>query len=207
MRLLAIETSNPSSAGATPGVALLDGDTCTVEPLRAGGRHDDDLMPAIDRLRPGAFDRIAVSVGPGGFTGIRVACTVANMIAEVTGCGRVAVPTALVVAQGDDRRVGVALASKRETSHVTVIERGVIIGASVIDAEALPDVEAIYADQFIDESFRDVARARGVEILEPRYGPAECAAIARGLDPVEVILPIYPREPEAVRKWRELHPE
>jgi tRNA threonylcarbamoyladenosine biosynthesis protein TsaB len=148
---LAIEVSNPSSGPrgrieqdgdhffAGPGVALgerkvtwpVDED---VELLHEGPRHDDDLMPAIDRLfrRRGATPadlkdgRIAVSVGPGGFTGLRIAVATAKMLAEATGARTVAVPSASAAAwclPVSSAPAVVCLASKGETVHATLLPR------------------------------------------------------------------------------------
>jgi tRNA threonylcarbamoyl adenosine modification protein YeaZ len=119
---LAIEISNPSSGprgridpaspglAAGPSVALGlfdDPQSPTVigaEPLSETTRHDDDLMPAIDRLcrRHGVGPRdlmhIAVSVGPGGYTSLRIAVSTAKMLAEGTGASTIAVPSAAVAA-------------------------------------------------------------------------------------------------------------
>ncbi|PKN46670.1 MAG: tRNA (adenosine(37)-N6)-threonylcarbamoyltransferase complex dimerization subunit type 1 TsaB [Deltaproteobacteria bacterium HGW-Deltaproteobacteria-17] len=147
---LAIESSNPAPApdpsrggeNENPwhgGVALIEGEreeACAplgVERLRAEragnertGAFDDDLMPAIDRLcaragvEPAQLGRIAVSVGPGGFTGLRIACAVAKSIAEATGAKLVGVPAAAGLIRGvapearDRGMVLIALAWKRE---------------------------------------------------------------------------------------------
>ena len=99
--VLAIETSQ-----RTGGVAVLDRHGIPhVEMLMQKKRHDDDLVPAIDRLfmRLG-LDRaelgvVGISVGPGGFTGLRIAVTTAKMMSLATGAKLVAVPSALVVAE------------------------------------------------------------------------------------------------------------
>jgi len=97
--VLAIEISNPSARGdGSPGVALLttSGEPVGAEPLGADARHDDDLMPAIDRLftktgrAPADIERVAVSVGPGGFTGLRVAVVTAKLLAHAAGAQTVA---------------------------------------------------------------------------------------------------------------------
>jgi len=116
---LAIEISNPSSGPrgpqqdgtlAGPGVALGrideqgDSELLGVELLGGGSRHDDDLMPAIDRLfkrcgaRPAELSRIAVSIGPGGYTSLRIAVATAKMLAEATGAKTIAVQSASVAA-------------------------------------------------------------------------------------------------------------
>ena len=144
---LGIETSNPS-AGAGCGVAIFDPRTenTDTEPLRKLERHDDDLVPAIRRLceraglRPGDLGAVGVSIGPGGYTGLRVACAVAKTIAESIGKPAAAVPTAIVVLastrpellpalsdQSDSVRsctegTAVLLAGKRGTAHATIFD-------------------------------------------------------------------------------------
>src|SRR5919106_153062 len=100
--LLAIETSQ-----RVGGVALRDDrGVVLVEMLAPKKRHDDDLLPAIDRvfkratLSPSdlAGGAVGVSIGPGGFTGLRIAVTTAKMFAEALGANVIAVPSALVAA-------------------------------------------------------------------------------------------------------------
>src|ERR1700716_1900397 len=74
MKLLAVE-----SATLSGGVALLDGDRLLGEiTLNIAITHSERLMSAVDRLladcglAPADLDGLAVSVGPGSFTGLRV---------------------------------------------------------------------------------------------------------------------------------------
>ena len=104
---LAIETSNPANgpgevaigARAAEGTSVL-----AIEQVTPRGRHDDALMPAIDAAlkRAGAtprdLKRVAVSVGPGGFTGLRIAVATAKVIAEATGAHVAPVRSAHVAA-------------------------------------------------------------------------------------------------------------
>ncbi len=228
---LAIEISNPSAdpgpPGTGPGVALgrlipgRDVEHLGTELISRERRHDDDLMPAIDRLftRCGAgprdLARVGVSIGPGGFTSLRIAVAAAKMICEATGAACVGVPSAEVVA----RRVAapgafaVALASKGDTAFVTRFTAppspdgpGRLVGAG--DLEALA-VQLLIADRFLPDSLRERAAAAKIGIGAPVFDPGaclECAAEAHAVDPLE-LLPLYPRLPEAVVKWRELHPE
>ncbi|MFG0283087.1 MAG: tRNA (adenosine(37)-N6)-threonylcarbamoyltransferase complex dimerization subunit type 1 TsaB [Phycisphaerales bacterium JB039] len=149
--LLGIETSNPTAGPRGevdgvllgPGVALMvvadgAGSILGAEPLREGSRHDDALMPAIERLcaRAGAAPkdlwRIAVSAGPGGYTALRIAITTAKMIAEATGCEVTAVPSACVGAWRLSPELApaiVCLASKKEAAHGTLLPDGEYVRA------------------------------------------------------------------------------
>lgn len=244
---LAIETSNPSAVEAgpvnpaytgaavessnVPGVAigerLAQGVTRVLgfESIRTDRPHDDDLVPAIDRLMkrlmiaPRELTRLAVSVGPGGFTGLRVGISSAQLIAEAIGARCVAVPSAHVVARrtitapgAPEGSFAVALASKGLDAHVTVFDANAVpLGPGrVMDAAEvarLPRISSLVADRFLPDAIARALAARGVLIVAPRFDPACCFEASLGLrevDPTE-LLPIYPREPEAVRKWRELH--
>ncbi len=233
---LAIEVSNPSAAepgsgedrsDVAVGEVQPDGSprVMGVEPIGPDRRHDDDLVPAIDRLlrrfslRPTDLARIAVSIGPGGFTGLRVGIASAKMIAETVGARCVAVPSAHVVARRVVSGIGwvpgtfaVALASKGDDTWVTVFsasgrERaaGRVMGTDEIRGL---NVSAFVADRFLPVPIADVLRARGIGVTGAVFDAACCFEASIGLpdlDPAD-LFPLYPREPEAVRKWRELHP-
>lgn len=100
MRLLAIDTALPVCA-----VAVFDSDTDEVlayesVPMERG--HAEALMPMIARVMDAAatefrdLDRIAVTVGPGSFTGLRVGISAARGIA--LACGRPAVGVSTLAA-------------------------------------------------------------------------------------------------------------
>jgi len=138
MRILAIETSGlrggiallelpqPAPAPAPPAVLL-------EEVLLAEGlRHGRDLVPAVkeaceragwDRRR---IDLVAVSIGPGSFTGIRIAVTFAKVTAFDTGAKVVAVPSLRALAHNapaDRRRVVAVIDAKRGGLFASVFER------------------------------------------------------------------------------------
>lgn len=227
--VLAIETSNPSSwtpaAPVMPGVCLgrrtASGfEVLAVEPVDPRER-DDHLMPAIDRAfraagaGPADLATIAVSAGPGGFTAVRIAVTTAKILADATGAAVVAVPSASVAARSvrDDGPFAVVLASKGEDAFVARFENPSTPSGpgAVADAAALAGlgVARLIADEFLPPTFAAWAKAAGVEILPPVFDPRACLAASLGLAPIDplALTPIYPREPEAVRKWRLLHPK
>ncbi|MEZ6243877.1 MAG: tRNA (adenosine(37)-N6)-threonylcarbamoyltransferase complex dimerization subunit type 1 TsaB [Phycisphaerales bacterium] len=218
--VLAIEASNPSG-GAGVAVARAD-DAITSEALSPGTRHGDDLMPAIARLceregvSPHDLTRVVVSLGPGGYTGVRIAITTAKLLAEAIGADLVGVPTADVVAaslEADRFPALICLASKGATTYATRFEApsdaGLPLG--LLDASDLAGsgLKSLVADRHLPAPLRERAASLELAIVEPTFDPAACLRLGRShpaTDPA-TLAPIYPREPEAVRKWRELHPD
>jgi tRNA threonylcarbamoyladenosine biosynthesis protein TsaB len=95
MRVLAVETS--SLAG---GVALLDDERLIAEyVLDVSVTHSERLMAAVDqvlgdaRWTPRMLDALAVAVGPGSFTGLRIAVGTVKGLALALGVPIAAVPT------------------------------------------------------------------------------------------------------------------
>ncbi|MBS0209976.1 MAG: tRNA (adenosine(37)-N6)-threonylcarbamoyltransferase complex dimerization subunit type 1 TsaB [Planctomycetes bacterium] len=95
MRILALETS-----GTGGSVAALEGERLLSEvALPAGTRSGQMLHPALRDLlaqvawQPVMVDLIAVTAGPGSFTGLRIGVTAAKTFAFATGCRLVGVST------------------------------------------------------------------------------------------------------------------
>lgn len=102
MRLLAVETS--TLAG---GVALVEDERTVGEILLdVRATHSERLMPAIDYLLAGAgwrasqLEALAVSIGPGSFTGLRIGVSVVKGLALGLGAPVAAVPTLDALAAG-----------------------------------------------------------------------------------------------------------
>lgn len=95
MKVLAIETSTISG-----GVAVIDGGRILAESsLNVSTTHSEGLMPSLELTlkRSGValegLDALAVSVGPGSFTGLRVGLGTVKGLAYATGTPVAAVPT------------------------------------------------------------------------------------------------------------------
>jgi tRNA threonylcarbamoyladenosine biosynthesis protein TsaB len=95
MRVLAVDTS--SLAG---GAALLDGDALVGEYLLdVRITHSERLMATVDRLLADAgwsvrdVEGLAVAVGPGSFTGLRIGLSTVKGLALALGVPVAAVPT------------------------------------------------------------------------------------------------------------------
>jgi tRNA threonylcarbamoyladenosine biosynthesis protein TsaB len=102
VRVLAVETS--TLAG---GVALIDGDRVVGEyVLDVRVTHSERLMPAIDRvltdagLRARDLEGLAVAVGPGSFTGLRIGISTVKGLALALDLPVAAVPTLDALAAG-----------------------------------------------------------------------------------------------------------
>src|SRR6185437_4805552 len=78
-------------------------------------------------LAPAALDRVAIAVGPGGFTGIRAGLAAAQGIALATGARLIGVTSFAAVAAAAGRREGqllVALDSRRDDFYVQLFIDG-----------------------------------------------------------------------------------
>ena len=87
MRILAIESS-----GRQGSVALLDGDRVQGETVfETGMVHGRDIAPGIEALLrvaglpPGGLDLVAVDIGPGSYTGLRVGLAAAKGLCLALG--------------------------------------------------------------------------------------------------------------------------
>ncbi|MCD0505604.1 tRNA (adenosine(37)-N6)-threonylcarbamoyltransferase complex dimerization subunit type 1 TsaB, partial [Bordetella petrii] len=108
LNLLALETSSSRC-----GVALLrespDGPRVSLLEHEGAQEHAERLLPmasqllAQEGLAPGDLHGVAFGQGPGGFTGLRVACGVAQGMGLALGVPVVPVVSHLAVAEQADR--------------------------------------------------------------------------------------------------------
>ena len=103
MKLLAIDASTELCSAAL----WVEGEV-TAEAVNTGQRHSELLLPMVDRLLRGAgiglraLDAIAFGEGPGSFTGLRIACGVAQGLAFGAGLPVVGIGTLLALAQASE---------------------------------------------------------------------------------------------------------
>ena len=125
LNILAIETSSEWCSAAI----WLDGRVLSREE-QAGQRHSELILPMVDGLlreagiELGALDAVAFGAGPGSFTGLRVACGVAQGLALAAGLPVAEVGTLLALAQASDaERVVSCLDARMGEVYFAAFER------------------------------------------------------------------------------------
>ncbi len=195
MIILALDTCLNACAGAVvrDGVVL----SKIVEPMQRGHQEriaglTSDLMAAAN-LTFADLDRIAVTVGPGSFTGLRIGLAFAKGLGVALGIPCVGVGVLDVLGRQAEGRVLATLDARSGAVHLRLFDDGVSQG----DAATLS----------IEEAGRlaapDILIGDGAALLEPRFpdanvvtpdacDPAIVAALG-ALDPPAPADPIYMR--------------
>ena len=217
--MLAIECSQRSASVAVG----IDGGFAEMESVQSDRRSDDDLLPAIDRLlsrlqmKPTDLTATAVSVGPGGFTGLRIAVAVTKMLGLSLGVQLVAVPSALVAVQSLSVAgpILVALACKGDTFWATrldlqsidwtCLDKGELVSAETVN---LAGLKCLVADSYLPQSLRTEAALQCLDVVEPRLDASNCLLAGQKMllngqtVTPDQLQPLYPREAEAVRLFK-----
>lgn len=209
MRILALESATAACSAAT----WVDGAVVAAERTELARGHAETLLPMVERvcaaarLKPGDVDRLAVTVGPGHFTALRVGLATARGLALATGRPLVGVTTlaALAAAVPPERRrdaiVIVALDSKRAEPYLqsfassltpldTPVARLVADYAATLSASESSRRYVIAGDAA--ESLAAVLRDRGrdVDVLASlRHPDAVTVAALAAAAPLPSLLP------------------
>lgn len=175
MRILAIETS------VFPGeIALAEDDHILVEiPIDSKLRQTRALIPHIaDTLaqqnwKPEQIELIAVSIGPGSFTGLRVGVTCAKTFAYAVGAKVVRVETLEAIAENcpdDEMCISVAADAQQQNVYRTEFRRNQNSSALY---EAIPLEIISHQDWFTELDQKTLATGPVLNKLSERI-PAEC---------------------------------
>jgi tRNA threonylcarbamoyladenosine biosynthesis protein TsaB len=147
MRVLAIDTALEACSAAVFGAGAVAAHETAV--MQRG--HAEALMPLIARVMERAqltfteIDRIAVTTGPGSFTGLRVGIAAARGIAlaagkPVVGLTTLAAYAAPFIAADDSLPVVAAIDARHEQVYLQVFGPG---GRTVVPPRLLPLREAL----------------------------------------------------------------
>jgi tRNA threonylcarbamoyladenosine biosynthesis protein TsaB len=227
MLVLAIETSGPVGS-----VALLNGrEILTDQALELGRKHAQSLIPTIQQLlvshgkQPAEVGLVAVSVGPGSYTGLRVGVVCAKTFAYALACPLTAVDTLQAIAVNSPagiERIEVVADAQRGDLFSGRYQR-----SEPGNWERIGDVQVLSAEEWASrlaagdtvsgpglEKYGDLAlgkcRALPVDFWVPtasniaRLG-IRLLAIGETADPGNVE-PLYLRRSSAEVQWERLHP-
>lgn len=210
MRILAIETSSLRGS-----IALVE-DAVLVRALehQRENAHGEAVLPLIERAfadagwERGAVDRVAVGVGPGSFTGLRVGIAIAQGLSEGWGVPLIGVPSlqamALAAPAGSARRCVLLDARKAELFAAVYAPSGQelvsvrLIPATLDAVTALaPPEEVLHVGNGTGllPGLSNVFRGPDTDVPHARF----VAAAALGADTGGLVRPLYVRDAGAVR--------
>ncbi len=195
MIILALDTCLNACAGAV----LRDGAVLSkiVEPMQRGHQERIALMTselmAAANLTFSDLDRVAVTVGPGSFTGLRIGLAFAKGLGVALDIPCVGVGVLDVLGRQAQGRVLAALDARGGAVHLRMFENGVPLAEaatlSIDEAGALgaPDVLIGDGAALLQQRFPDAT-----VIIPDACDPAIVAALG-ALDPPSPADPIYMR--------------
>ena len=222
---LALELSQQAGSVAMCG----SGGMILEKVVDSGRRELDDVMPSIEaiarelHISPKEIDCVIVSIGPGGFTGLRSAVAIAKMIALVSGAALIPVETAMSVVANAGCEAGtyfVVSGVKQDSFWLSTVR---VNGGSITCSAApsntkdlslvLEEASVLFGDSFIPQSVVTKAKCENAVIRETSTSAKTLLELGlrlytgnkiQAIDPLK-LLPLYPREPEAVRVWNKNH--
>ena len=188
MKLLSIDTSGPVAGAAV----YRDGRIASRTALESGNMHSETVVQLIDAAMnlPGLLkkelDAIAVTTGPGSFTGLRIGLSVAKAMAQALQIPVIGVNTldALCYVQGekglrcavmDARRAEVYSAAYLDGERI--IDYGVRPLPAFLDSVCAMGADATFAGDGVRAYRADIARALGARArFVPEPFCVQCAS-------------------------------
>jgi tRNA threonylcarbamoyladenosine biosynthesis protein TsaB len=219
MILLALDSATPSSVA---GVLLPDGRIVEARddpPADSRGEHAARLLPLAEQALAEAgvgwddLDRLAVGVGPGGFTGLRIGVATARALAQARGLPLVAVSSLEALAAGHDDEpaiVAAAIDARRGEVFAAAWRDGTpVLAPAAIAPDALA-ARLSAADGTVRAVGNGAVRFRreliGAGVVVPadessvhRIGAEALCRLGAAGEPADrdALLPDYRREPDA----------
>lgn len=215
MRILAIDTALESCAAC---VATDDSDDLlSEESLSLARGHAEALLPLVERVMArveGGFeslDRVAVTVGPGSYTGLRVGLSAARAVGLAAGIPVVGVTTlsallAPLLSADADRLLAAVIDARHGSVYLQAmsLSDGIVVPPSLVTLEVAAALVGAGPVTLVGSGAPALSAelaARGVRADVEETGPPQIAWVASlGLvaDPAQAMArPLYLRGPDA----------
>lgn len=226
MRILALETTELHGSVA----AMHDGNLLAENELDQHRRLAQSLAPAMQSLlqrvgwSPAQVDLVAVTRGPGSFTGLRIGVATAKVFAYAVGAEVMGVDTLESIVAGvpaEVPAVSVAIDAQRGDVVAGSFRRGADGWFEPVDEAKLIDIDAWLAALTPGTIVTGpvlrklLERLPGhVTVLDPQYWPPRAAQVARlaarlhaggRRDDLWSLAPHYSRRAAAEEKWEQRH--
>ena len=215
MRILAIDTALDACAACVATDA--SDDLLAQESMVLARGHAEALLPLVERVISrieGGFeslDRVAVTVGPGSYTGLRVGLSAARAIGLATGVPVVGVTTlsallAPLLALNGDGLIAAAIDARHGAVYLQAMSvgEGIVVHPSLLKLDEAVERLGTGPLTLIGSgapALAAAAKSRGVEAEVAGTGAPEIAWVASlGIvaDPAQAMArPLYLRGPDA----------
>lgn len=189
--ILCLETATPSCS-----VALVhNGEVLACEEDPKGQNHSEKITLFIDSVMKKAgisydqLDAVAVSMGPGSYTGLRIGVSTAKGICYAVSKPLIAVETLEAMACGSSAVISSERSERRNLLLIPAIDaRRMEVYAAIFDENVnkIKDTEAIIIDE---NSFADLKKDHHLYLFGD--GADKCAEIFANDDKITVIKDFY----------------
>ncbi len=218
MRILGIETSTRAAS-----VAVVFNGKILAESIRESPQSfSETLMPQVEEVIKisGAFenlDAVAVSIGPGSFTGLRIGLATAKALAYAWGIKIIGVPTLLAMSYNfPNAKVVPLIDAQKNRAYYQLFEDAL----SLTELDIEPIDEIINELQYAAGDFLlcgdvlhkiKVPLPPNVKLAPPHLRMPRASAVAwcaqnlRRVDNVMNLEPLYVRRSEAEELWEKRH--
>lgn len=218
MQILGIETSTRAASVAVVSDEKILAETVCESPQS----FSETLMPLVEEVikRSGTFgqiDAVAVSIGPGSFTGLRIGLATAKALSYAWRTKIIGVPTLLAMSYNlPATKVLPLIDAQKNRAYCQLFERGVPvtqtqvkpIDAAIIEA-AQTDGEIFLCGDVLHKIKIPLPENVRLAPLHLRMPRASCVAICAGdlhkVDNVMNLEPLYIRRAEAEVLWERRH--